>query len=343
MGTQSRREVIKGVLKTGAYIAPVIVGGTVPILRVAAVTLPTVVTPTVVAAVTLPTVVAPTTVPAATLPTAVALTPVPTPTVIAPTTVGTLTGTVRSAATGNPIVGATVTVGGLSAITGAGGTFTIANVPTGMVSLQTGATGFVSRTDTATIITNATTTISISLVPVGSTNLTMVLTWGAQPHDLDSHLSGPNIEAPQANAAVSRVSGGKPSPRNAHATPAGRFHVAFYEKTPVSYASLDVDNTVNYGPETVTVSRSTTTTQFVPGSYRYWVHNFSGEVDLSVSNAVVTVFQAGVQQAQYQVAGASGAPTQGLWHVFDFTLATDGTLTLATVQQFQTGDHETVL
>lgn len=61
---------------------------------------------------------------------------------------GTITGTVTDSKTGSPISGATVTVkgAGLSALTDAGGRFTIANVPTGFHTVQASMAGYQSAT-----------------------------------------------------------------------------------------------------------------------------------------------------------------------------------------------------
>ncbi|TPW17201.1 MAG: hypothetical protein FD130_750 [Halothiobacillaceae bacterium] len=75
------------------------------------------------------------------------------------------------------------------------------------------------------------------------------LTWGENPDDLDSHLTGP-------------VEGS-----------ATRFHVYFGSKgsqAAAPYAELDVDDTSSFGPEIITINR------FTPGLYRYSVHHYSG-------------------------------------------------------------------
>lgn len=75
----------------------------------------------------------------------------------------------------------------------------------------------------------------------------IVLTWGANPYDLDSHFTGPE-------------SNGE------------RFHVYYSNKTDVdNYVNLDVDDTNSYGPETITIN------SFYSGIYRYSVHNYSDQ------------------------------------------------------------------
>jgi hypothetical protein len=224
---------------------------------------------------------------------------------------GTLSGIISNASNGLPIAGATVqVVGGGSAVTNASGAYTIAGVSAGSRTVQTSAPGFTTRTDPVSVAASVTTTFSTALVPVGAGgNITIVLTWGALPTDLDSHLVGP-------------------------ALPSGRFHMAYFSPNPVPYVSLDVDDTTSFGPETTTIT--TSGGNFVPGTYNYYVHNFSGSPDFSVSQGTVTVFQSGAQLAQYLVGGAAGLPASQFWNVFSFVLTAtpSGQIAITTVQQF---------
>jgi len=147
-------------------------------------------------------------------------------------------------------------------------------------------------------------------------DITIVLTWGAQPTDLDSHLSGPSG--------------------------ATRFHLYYASTNPVPYASLDVDDTTSSGPETVTVSRDPSTGLFVAGDYRYWVHTFSATPEFNVSSAVVTAFQCNVQLAQFAVNNATGNPALDIWRVFNFTLTSAGAITITPIQIFEAGTAGTV-
>jgi hypothetical protein len=224
---------------------------------------------------------------------------------------GTLTGLITNAQNAQPIAGATVSVGGVSATTAANGQFTIASAPAGTRTVTTSATGFTSRTDTVTITAGASTTFNASLVPTSvGTGVSIVLTWGAQPSDLDSHLVGPNGSG-------------------------GRFHCYYGNRTPVPFVSLDVDDVTAFGPETITVAQ--VSGAFVAGTYNYYVHNYSTTPEFNVSSAVVTVFASGAQVAQYNVASATGSPTLDYWSVFGFTLTPSGAgASIAPVQQFVT-------
>jgi uncharacterized protein YfaP (DUF2135 family) len=221
---------------------------------------------------------------------------------------GTLSGTVTNASNGQPIVGAVVNAGGVTATSAAGGAYTM-TVPAGSRSVVTTATGFTTRTDTVTITAGSTTTFNPSLVPTSvGTGVSIVLTWGATPTDLDSHLVGPNGSG-------------------------GRFHCYYASPNPVAFVRLDVDDVTSFGPETVTVSQ--VSGAFVAGTYNYYVHNYSGSPAFNTSSAVITVFAAGAQVAQYAVGAATGDPAQRYWSVFGFTLTASGAgASIAPVQQF---------
>ena len=253
--------------------------------------------------------------------------PSPTPT---PLPCGEITGTVTDASTGLPLAGAFVTIVGanLTASTAADGTFTFLCAPAGAQQLSTQMTGYGTRTDNVTVPSAGTVDVAIALNPVSSCasvgEVKIVLTWGDTPSDLDSHLSGPDIETP----------GGT------------RFHLAYYSTDPVSYASLDVDDTSSFGPETVTVGR--VAAGFVAGDYHYWIDNFSRSPEYTGSNGIVTLSQCDanltpVQLQQFAVASATGDPTLDLWHVFDFSVTSTGALTVTSVQTIVEGNSQTVL
>ncbi|MFH0882205.1 MAG: carboxypeptidase regulatory-like domain-containing protein [bacterium] len=107
--------------------------------------------------------------------------------------------------------------------------------------------------------------VYVSLSPVlnpGEGAYRFVLSWGEQPYDLDSHLFIPPInEIPY------------------HVWYGGRGEV-----TDPPYATLDVDDTNGYGPETITIY------QMVDGTYAYYVHNYSGYPDIAGSGATVSIY-----------------------------------------------------
>ncbi|MEM8559812.1 MAG: carboxypeptidase regulatory-like domain-containing protein, partial [Bacteroidota bacterium] len=73
----------------------------------------------------------------------------------------------------------------------------------------------------------------------------IVLSWGANPDDLDSHLTGPDGQG-------------------------GRFHIYFVSET-FGDSNLDLDDTSSFGPETITLFPTN------DGVYRYSVHNYTDQ------------------------------------------------------------------
>ena len=127
--------------------------------------------------------------------------------------------------------------------------------------------------------------------------LRVVLRWGENPRDLDSHLVGPTADG-------------------------GRFHIYYSNKTS-GRNYLDHDDTSSYGPETITIYETT------PGVYTYLVHDYtnrnsSNSNALAQSGAYVEVYYGDSQIAleTYYVPNQEGT----VWSVFEFD-ATTGTIT----------------
>jgi hypothetical protein len=118
------------------------------------------------------------------------------------------------------------------------------------------------------------------LVAIG--DMRIILTWGATPRDLDSH--------------IVRKTGGTMD-----------YHVYFAAKSRVD-AQLDHDDTSSYGPETITVSNPQANS-----IYTYYVHNYSGgTTGLKTSNAKVIVAFNNTQQT-FNVPNEDGLD----WKVFE--------------------------
>jgi len=233
---------------------------------------------------------------------------------------GTLTGVVRDAISGQVLDGALVRVGpSLQTTSGADGVFTLTNVPLGTQTLQTERAGFVIDTRALTVVGGVNPAITVALTPVRPLgDLTLVLTWGSQPPDLDSHLSGPD-------------------------TSGGRFHLFYQNRTspPVPYVNLDLDDTTGQGPETITIRRHPATGAFIPGEYRYWVHNFSQSPEFAGSNARVAIGQDANQLAEFRIGDAAGDPQLDIWYVVALNVDTAGNVTVTTVQTLRDGTQAT--
>lgn len=130
--------------------------------------------------------------------------------------------------------------------------------------------------------------------------LTVRLTWGEEPKDLDTHLFGPN-----------------------------NYHIWFNEKgnlTETPFASLDVDRTESFGPEVLTIIKFPE-----PGTYRYAIHNFSGSSSHSItqSSAQITLKVNG--QIHRFTPPAGETTDTNLWNVFNLEVDSDENITVTTV------------
>jgi len=131
--------------------------------------------------------------------------------------------------------------------------------------------------------------------PLGPGKLRMVLTWGEEVKDLDSHLI----------------------------TSTG-CHVYYGRKQcPDGSASLDADVTDGFGPETINVH------SLRPGVYKYKVHAFSSGA-MEDSDAEVTLYGVSKDPVQFHVEH-DGKVADGWWHVVNIKVSEAGKVTLEDV------------
>jgi hypothetical protein len=219
---------------------------------------------------------------------------------------GTLGGVVVNAMSGQRIAGVALTVrAGVNALSGpvvrtavsdAQGAYQFAALDAGSYTIVGEATGYSSSSVTGTCIGGLSTAAPGSGAHADRARgqWRIIVTWGASPSDLDSHLTGPapdgsrfHLFYPDANS-----NGGGPWPE---------------------YQQLDLDDVTSYGPET------TTLLQLLPGLYRFSVHDFSNRTAtysqaLSNSAAQVRVYNSvGVNRVFNVPTGTEGT----LWTVFE--------------------------
>jgi len=204
----------------------------------------------------------------------------------------TLSGLVTNALDGLPIEGAFVEIAGLSDYTDASGNYIIEGVPEGSLTanfmgtptsgdspltvqftdlstsntqlVTCSASGFITYNNNQVIIPPASVvTLDISLSPTLTGNeMRFVLNWGADPEDLDSHMRTPEIEGTS-------------------------YHVYFDSQgsaTSAPFTALDHDDVTGYGPETMTIY------DFFTGTYHYYIYKYSGEGEITTSDAVVQIY-----------------------------------------------------
>jgi len=131
--------------------------------------------------------------------------------------------------------------------------------------------------------------------PLGPGKLRMVLTWGEEVKDLDSHL----ITSTGCNVFYGR------------------------KQCPDRSASLDADVTDGFGPETINVH------SLRPGVYKYKVHAFSSGA-MEHSDAEVTLYGVGKKPVQFHVEH-DGKVANGWWHVVNIKVSEAGKVTLEDV------------
>lgn len=171
--------------------------------------------------------------------------------------------------------------------TNTSGVFKIENAVLGETyTLEIAADGYVSKEITVVCTGEVITVGTIVIIPVTSANImTIILTWGANPSDLDTHFSG------------------------------NGYHVYYSSKT-ASGAVLDLDDTSSYGPETLTLD-----TSILPvGTYSYYVHWYYGSGTWSTSGANVEVYLGNDYINSFHVPSTLTG-SSGQWNVFNIAIA----------------------
>ena len=130
--------------------------------------------------------------------------------------------------------------------------------------------------------------VELTLTVTSEDHYRIVLTWGATPFDLDSHLFG-TIDEQQS------------------------FHIWYanmeHTVTDVTYARLEHDSTNGYGPETTNILVNGNVSTF-----RFNVHQYSEQHQLMYSNAKVILYKG--DQELLNVDVPQGAGDERYWNVF---------------------------
>jgi uncharacterized protein YfaP (DUF2135 family) len=137
---------------------------------------------------------------------------------------------------------------------------------------------------------------------LGNAPLTVRLTWGEHPHDLDTHVIGPSA-----------------------------YHIwyGYYGSYAVESAHLDVDDVTSYGPEVFTALRFPEA-----GTYHYAVYHFSGSSTITASPARVELMLNGEKTIFTPPAGQGASDTW--WNVFDIIVDDAGNMRIVTINTWAT-------
>lgn len=217
---------------------------------------------------------------------------------------------VRIIADGTDYIGRSVTY------TNTDGEFQIAVRPNSQVLLSVRDTD--GQSNTQIINVGATDLTLDNCLVVSSGAMTVTLTWGANPRDLDTHFLGPRTE----NSLDDRF----------------RIYFSNKEETVNNVTMyLDRDDTTSYGPEVLTVP------QFpVAGRYRYAVHHYSGSGTVFQSPTRVEARVLGETYIFSPAADESTSGTNNSWVVFDVEVSTEGAITVIPVDAYMRRGSEDI-
>lgn len=151
------------------------------------------------------------------------------------------------------------------------GTYTIDLAP-GNYTVEIAAEGYTTE-NFELYVTDSSNSISKDFLispELGADEIRFVLEWGSTPTDLDSHLVGTTSKG--TDIAVD-------------------FTHKEAEESGEKVATLDVDDTDGYGPETITLSKTS-------GDFSYYIQRFSHDSSIGESGATIKIYE-----------GSSSAPT----------------------------------
>jgi len=192
---------------------------------------------------------------------------------------------------GAPLHGAVVRargndyIGASTAIVDESGNFYIKTKANSKVLINVSDQGKISNT--VVVSTNNGNTIPGCLT-VKDFSISVTLTWGENPADLDTHLVGPD------------------------------YHVYYVSKGSLSgfpFAALDVDDTTSYGPEVLTMLKPTTN-----GDYVYSVYHFAGTSNITESPTKVELNFNG---NTFVFSPPEGQGVNKTWNVFKIVVDSD--------------------
>ncbi|VAW54073.1 hypothetical protein MNBD_GAMMA06-1019 [hydrothermal vent metagenome] len=190
-----------------------------------------------------------------------------------------------------------------TAVTDASGNFSIIVKPDAVVLLSGLRAGIKTNTISITTTSSDQTVDECLMFSVGSGGLgaasvSIKLSWGENPFDLDSYLIGPD----GSGVSINFITQGS--------------LIEF------PFSQLDVDDTDSFGPEIITVFSFP-----VAGIYRYSVNNFSGTFEPGITGSPARVeLNANGNVTLYTPPAGEG--TNFTWDVFDINVAADGSFVI---------------
>ena len=176
-------------------------------------------------------------------------------------------GVVKNAVTGIGQDGMEVTLNGLKVVSGSEGSYAL-YVPDFLNSYTLSAVGdefcpFNAVINIPSDYSSDKFIYNFSMSPIPAEGeVRIMLTWGSNPSDLDSHLLTPEIDSVGYHISYSNRGNSESAP----------------------FVVLDLDDVDGFGPETITIKK------LEAGIYKYYIHQYSNDGFLRESNARVQIF-----------------------------------------------------
>lgn len=195
--------------------------------------------------------------------------------------------------------------GSSGAYSDASGSFRLALRRNSLSTMTATLAGLLSNTARVTTGASDLTQSDCLVLSASATGVTITLTWGEKPSDLDSHLYAPDGS-----------------------------HVYFRDPGSLAaapFANLDVDDISSFGPEVITLTR------LMVGTYRYAVHNYSGYGDgpISSSQAQVTLRLPGRAPELFLPPASGESVPTSYWTVFELDVDAQCQVTLRRVGRYE--------
>lgn len=242
-----------------------------------------------------------------------------------------LTLNITDAFTGSPLSGAVATIGSNTGTSISDGTASFTGLRAGTAQVEVTAAGYNAAQQVVDLSCDAPTSIGLPLNPAsGSTGsldtneMRVILSWGENPRDLDSHLTGPDENSDGTTTDETN-----------------RFHLYYGNRSSCcDVASLDVDDTSSFGPETVTITPPSGASALRDGLYRYSVFHYSGSANLATADATVRLVFGDGEDRTFTPPADDGSLTGtngDLWTVFEL-MVSGGAVTVLPVNTYSTGN-----
>ncbi len=218
---------------------------------------------------------------------------------------GEVFGYIVDAMTGIHIEGAAVSVNGESTTSDTLGHYIVDMVNPGVVSVVASQAGYVTLTTAVEVPEGESVRRDCALITsTTGDEYRIVLSWDADPEDLDSHLWVP-------------IGGGN------------YYHVYYSDEGSVTeepFAELDNDETDGYGPETITAYPE------YSGIYTYAVYDYYGDGTLATSGAILRIYQGNALLHTLLVPNQQ-CESGWWWYVCDFNAETGQFTIVNTLQE----------